>query len=242
MGLLNGLGYTLLKVREKIGLAPAEVLIRSKFLAHPLRLRTRPSSDTLVFEQVCVDREFEFLGRLSPPVKFILDLGANIGCASAFFLSAFPDASVIAVEPDPENAARCRENLQPYGNRAAVICGAIWHSRGKLILSRDNEKEWGFKVRDVGCGEDADVDAYSIPDLLRDFPFPRIDLLKIDIEGSESALFSRNTDQWLGSVRNICVELHGPECEAIFTNALESLRYERDQLGEHVLCFNVTPS
>ncbi len=241
MGFFPGLSYSLIKIREKLGIAPVELYVRANCLTHPLRIRARHSSDTLVFEQVCVDREFDFVSRLSPPVKFILDLGANIGCASAYFLSAFPDASVIAVEPDPQNAARCQENLCPYGDRATVIHGAVWHTSGKLVLARGSEKEWGIQVRQAEAGEDADVAAYSISDLMEISPCRQIDLLKIDIEGSESALFSTKTEIWLGKVRNISVELHGRECERVFNSALEGFRLDRDRLGEHVLCLNLSP-
>jgi len=35
--------------------------------------------------------------------KTILDAGANIGTASRFFSNQFPDAKIIAIEPDSEN-------------------------------------------------------------------------------------------------------------------------------------------
>jgi len=240
MGFLAGIGYTLLKIREKLRLAPDEARVRSKYLVHTLSVRTRPSSDTLAFEQVCVDRDFDFVNRLSDPVRFVLDLGANIGCASAFFLTAFPNAFVLAVEPDPENALRCQENLRPYGDRARVVQGAVWHSGGELILSRGNQKDWGIQVRRAVRGETADVVAYSVPDLLKQAGFPVVELLKIDIEGSEQTLFSENTDRWLSSVRNICIELHGQECEAAFLQALEGFQYDSDRLGEHMLCLNLS--
>ncbi|HZZ39246.1 MAG TPA: FkbM family methyltransferase [Acidobacteriaceae bacterium] len=173
-------------------------------------------------------------------VRLILDLGANIECASAYFLSAFPDASVIAVEPDPENTARCRDNLRPYGDRVSVIRGAVWHSGGELVLSREHGKEWAVQVRQAKPGENADTIAYSVPDLLKTSHLQQIDLLKIDIEGSELALFSRNTEPWLGTVKNICVELHGTECESVFLKALENFQYEASRLGEHLLCLNLS--
>ena len=43
---------------------------------------------------------------LDPPVepRFILDCGANVGYTSAYLLTRFPTAFLIAIEPDPGNA------------------------------------------------------------------------------------------------------------------------------------------
>lgn len=240
LGLLGGVRYLLNKALEKTGGAPAEIVVAPKALRHPLRLRTRPSSDTLVFEQVCVDRQFDFLDRLSGQVSFILDLGANIGCSSALFLSAFPDASVIAVEPDPGNAARCADNLRPYGDRATVIRGAVWHTGGSLVLSRNGSLEWAVQVREAAPDEQADVPAYTVRELLARSGFPQIDLLKVDIEGSETGLFSHAADDWLGAVRNICIETHGTAAERAVRTALAGFACDTGQVGEHTLYLNLS--
>lgn len=244
MGPVQGLRYALLKAGEKLRIAPAETNVRARCLAHRLHVRLHGSSDPLVFEQICVERELDFLDLVSGPVRLIVDLGANIGCSSSFFLSAFPDASLLAVEPDPANAELCRRNLREWGPRATVVTGAVWHTSGALVLSRGtfgDGREWASQVHAARPGEAPDLIAYSVPDLLAELPVRQIDLLKIDIEGSELALFAQNSEQWLGSVRNICIELHGRECEAAFFRALSGFDYQTSRVGEHLLCLNLTP-
>jgi hypothetical protein len=70
------------------------------------------------------------------------------------------------------------------------------------------------------------------------FGIDRVDLLKIDIEGSEAELFAHNTG-WLSRARNICIELHGGQCREIFFNALSGFDYELVEAGESTLCLNI---
>src|SRR5262249_16689458 len=146
--------------------------------------------------------------------RVVVDLGANVGYTSVFFLNAFPDAFVLAVEPDPANADICAKNLAVYGDRARVLEAAIWNHSTRLALSpgtfRDG-KEWATQVRPADLGERADVEAFDMPSILRMCPQPVIDILKIDIEDSEVTLFDSNAKHWLKSVRNFCVEIHSAE-------------------------------
>src|SRR5262249_54939154 len=72
-------------------------------LYHPLLFRSN-SSDISVFSQIFVQMEYaSLINQMKGNVGLVVDLGANVGFSSAYFLSAFPDAHVIAVEPDPQN-------------------------------------------------------------------------------------------------------------------------------------------
>ena len=63
--------------------------------------------------------------------------------------------------------------------------------------------------------------------------------MKIDIERSELELFSRNTDNWLPYIRNLCIELHGPDCEAVFSRALVDYSFDLSCVGELTVCSNL---
>jgi FkbM family methyltransferase len=53
-----------------------------------------------------------------------------------------------------------------------------------------------------------EVSSVTVEGLLRNFGAMQIDLLKLDIEGAEFDLFSRNCDRWIDQVRLIVIELH----------------------------------
>lgn len=207
----------------------------------PILMRTH-TSDREVLGQVFIQREYEPIELYQP--KMILDLGANVGYSSAFFLSRYPTASVLAVEPDPSNYAVCCHNLAPFGQRARVIQGAAWPECTKLALEKGtyrDGREWSTQVRMATetSADSAEIDAYDVPTLIGLCHASEIDLLKIDIERSELELFSRNTESWLPRVRNLCIELHGADCEEIFSRALSNYSYELGPPGDLTMCHNL---
>ncbi len=168
--------------------------------------------------------------------RVIVDCGANVGYASAYLLSRFPQARVIAIEPFPANALLCRRNLAPYGSRATVIEAAVWSHCTRLVLDHAGGKEWGVGVRAAQPGEAGDIEAIDLPSL----GLNRIDILKIDIEGSEAELFANNTDRWLPSVSNIAIELHGAGCERQFRTAMADYLYVELRSGDLTICRSIT--
>ena len=215
--------------------------VKPRNSAHAVLMRTC-TSDREVLAQIFIQREYEPL-ELSQP-KTILDLGANVGYSSAYFLSKYPTANVLAVEPDPGNYAICCRNLAPFGQRAKVIHGAAWVERTKLVLERGSYRdgrEWTTQVRlaKEEATPSASIDGYDMSTLIDLCGAAEIDLLKIDIEESELQLFSRNTESWLPRVRNLCIELHGPECEAIVFRALADYSYDLSRTGELTVCSNL---
>jgi FkbM family methyltransferase len=190
---------------------------------------------------VFIEREYDPVQVSSP--RLILDLGANIGVSAAYFLSRFPTATVIAVEPDANNFEQCKRNLQPYGDRAVLLQGAVWSHKCYLKIHSypaGGGKEWAVTVTESPLPEAATIEAFDVPAVcaLVDFPGP-IDLLKVDIEGSEKAVFAE-PGAWLWRVRNICIELHGPDCDEVFLKALKPWRCEVSRSGELTICTGLT--
>lgn len=203
-------------------------------LLHPIELRIN-STDPDVYQQVLVEEEYAVV--TDERVKVIVDCGANVGYTSAYLLSRFRDAHVVAIEPFPANAEVCRRNLAPYGRRATVIEAAVWSHNGRLVLDHAGGNEWGVRVRTARAGEVGEIEAIDLPSL----GLNRIDLLKIDIEGSEAALFAHGTDRWLPRVSNIAIELHDIECEERFCDAMASYHYTLSHSGELTICRQIRP-
>lgn len=220
---------------------PKALWLKPRQARHPVLLRLGDSSDIGVFHQIFTVDEYCPLRDIPSP-RVILDLGANVGYASAYFLSCFPEASVVAVEPDPRNVTICKSNLDRYGKRATVVAGAIWSHRTKLALSQGNYrdgKEWATQVTERAQENGPTVDAWDISSLLALTNSAQVDLLKIDIERSEIELFRDNSREWLPRVRNICIELHGEDCEDAFFGALKDFDYEKSISGELTICRNL---
>ena len=232
---------TLTGLRVKVALGapePASARIKTRHARYPVIARLGNSSDLKVFRQIFVNDEYACMRNISG--AFILDLGANVGFTSAYFLSRFPAAKVLAVEPDPGNFEQCRQNLAPYGDRAKVLLGAAWSTHSRLALSPGTLGEWGIQVVE-GEGQQATVEAWDVPGLLQLAGEEQIDLLKVDIERSELQVFGRSSSSWLPRVRNICIELHGEDCKCVFFEALKEFEYDLECSGELTITKNLRP-
>lgn len=170
------------------------------------------TSDMLVFSDIYFKKEYRCLDHVRN-AELIIDCGANVGYSSAYFAHRHPRARVIAVEPDPSNYAACAKNLARFSDRCTIIRSGIWSKPIGLVFGEGmngDPSEWAITVREARCGESAAMQAVDINTLLEDSGFDRISILKIDIEGSESAVFRENTD-WLRKVDHMVVEIHeGP--------------------------------
>jgi len=229
------------RVKRRLGLPEPRVLcIKPRFTKYPVLARLGNSSDLDVFSQIFRFDEYACLRHIPSP-RFILDLGANVGYSSAYFLSCFPGARLLAVEPDPSNFELLRRNLAAYGDRAGVVLGAAWSHNSKLELSRGfgDGREWATQVVPSEDAAEGSVEGFDIPTLLSLAGVESIDLLKVDIERSELELFDRSSSTWLPKVRNICIELHGNDCRAAFMSALAPFDYDLTSSGELTICRNL---
>jgi FkbM family methyltransferase len=203
----------------------------SKKLDFPVRARPG-TSDISVFYQILVFNEYRCVSELKP--KLILDLGANVGYSSAYFLSQFKNCSVVAVEPDPSNFFELRSNVAPYGDRVKTIQAAVWPRSGKVSLEHPGQgEEWGVRVKASGQGS---IHAITVPQILKCSGHDRISLLKVDIEGAEIDLFGSHTADWLDKVDNIVIELHGEEAKRVFHSAVAHLKFAISHCDELTVC------
>ena len=171
-----------------------------------------------------------------PRARCIVDLGANVGYTAAHFAQRYPDARIIAVEMDGDNARMCAQNLAPFGKRCDLIRTAVWSEDGELHYG--GEASWSFRVSQVSDGADAGArttSATCLKSLFDQLGIETVDYLKMDIEGAEDAVL-RDPKPWIGRVRSMKIELHPPAdyatCERILTAC--GFRCRRD--GDHPNC------
>ncbi|MEP6733224.1 MAG: FkbM family methyltransferase [bacterium] len=204
-----------------LGKDPRSLLYRMPSPVAGLELLARAgTTDWMVFQQIFVEGEYDFIGVRDDP-RSIVDCGANVGYTTAWLLTRFPAARCIAVEPDPDNFALLRHNLVQFGDRVTLRNEAVWSHASALRLVRDNVLgEWGTTVRECNDGEAADVVGVDMNALIALSGTNGIDLLKMDIEGGETAVFGANPERWLDRVRACIVELHGGEARNVFLDAM----------------------
>ena len=179
-------------------------------LSDPVYVRVA-NSDFLVLGEIFDRDEYAQVKNWQlPDDPRIFDLGANIGLASVYFASLWPRANVVAVEPDQDNCRligkNCRRLMQE--DRLQVVRAFVAANDGVAGIDR-NVRAWAFqKVQTIDSDHEA-IPCLSMKNLLSHSGFDRIDLLKCDIEGSESELF-RECGAWIGKVKHLIVETHRP--------------------------------
>ena len=222
-----------------------ECWIKPKGVIHPLCLRLN-SSDGDVFRQIFVEHEYKALNNLLD-VQLIIDCGANIGLSSVYFLNKFKNSKVVAVEPDPNNYSHLKKNLRMYSDRTVLINKGIWSHPVQLIKSNEKFRDcrdWSVQVREFNSNFDSReniIKGIDIGTILKLSGYNRISILKIDIEGAESILFSKNYKNWLGQVDSIAIELHDDSmfgnANEIFDLAICDEKFKVEKDGELTFCF-----
>ena len=192
------------------------------------------ASDLRTFVHVVADAGYELPFPVEPTV--VVDAGANTGMASAYFAEQWPDALVIAVEPDEENFALLERHTAAYPNVRRVRA-ALWTAPGTVPLSDPGEGPWAYRVDVDGTvpatGTAVEVPAVDLPTLLADHGVDHVDVLKCDIEGSELEVFA-DSARWIDKVDVVVAELHDrmkPGCSRAFFRATEgfTLEHFRDE-------------
>ena len=111
----------------------------------------------------------------------IVDCGANIGLSVMYFKRLYPAARIIAFEPDPIAFEVLRANVVRNGFSGVELHNsALWSIDGESSFVPDGADGGRLSVASAGPGL-VNVKVES----LRRYLGPRIDMLKIDIEGAE---------------------------------------------------------
>ena len=208
----------------------------SSNLLYPVFLRNN-TSDIDAFYQVFSNKEYSIKFNFKP--KVILDCGANVGYASIYFKNAFPNAKIISIEPDISNFELLQKNTKQYSD---IFClnGAIWNRDTNLIIKDIGLGNWGFIIEESSISTKESIKAYTIDDIKTKYKIDQIDIIKIDIEGSEKELFESNFENWLPKTKVLIIELHdrmrAGSSKSFFT-ALSKYNFSLAQSGENLIIY-----
>lgn len=141
--------------------------------------------------------------------KLIIDAGANIGYSSIFFANRYPKARVIAVEPERSNYEMLVKNAGPYPH-IVPIDAAVWPKKAHLETENPNAKKWSIRIQESSSVGSSPVESVTIEEIFQNYSencSENIDILKLDVEGSEKDIFESSYKFWLDRT-NIIIELH----------------------------------
>jgi FkbM family methyltransferase len=176
-------------------------------------------ADTGVIHQIFVDLAYS-LGKFKHAEPFaryyndavrtgtplVVDCGANIGVSPMYFSLVFPEAAIVAVEPEGENFELLSQNVRPFP-RVRGVHAAIASTPGTIALTDPGWGEWGYRTGELEGEQIGEVEAVTVADVVSGIPNAIPLVLKVDIEGAEGELFSQNTEA-LDAFPLVVVELH----------------------------------
>ena len=197
-GLVDGLRFFLKRIIKKAGRYrssryQSDIYIRDKF------------ADKYTFKQVFLEDQYNFNFPFTPTT--MLDGGANIGLASVYFAHRFPNAKIVAVEPSEENYRMILKNTEKFPNVMAKR-GGIWNNNKQLAIVDKSAYDNSFMVTEVEENTPDSLPAFSIHSIMQEQGWTTLDVLKLDIEGSEKEVFEKNVEEWLPRTKMLIVEVH----------------------------------
>jgi len=208
----------------------------------PLELRSY-TSDIFTFWQIFINKEYDMPFKTAP--NLIIDGGANVGYSAVFFANKFPQAKIIAIEPERTNFEILRENTINYQNIELLNSG-IWNKNTYLKIQDIGVRKDAFMVEEVNLEEQRSFKAVTIGEILRKSGYDAIDILKLDIEGAEKEVFSDNYEEWLNKVNILIIELHDrmkEGCSKAFFSAIKKYNFNITFKGENIILIkpNIAP-
>lgn len=159
---------------------------------HEVEIRSGNSSDILVYIQIFFHQEYKLIeSLLLPNNATVLDFGGNVGFFSLYLKSFLPDTSVVCIEPDENNCRQIFVNKQLNTfDRLAVIHAAVWlRNEPVTLLQPGDGLEWSFTIQNNKEGK---IEGITLGSIIEGSGLTKVDLLKMDIEGTEEILFMDN--------------------------------------------------
>jgi len=134
---------------------------------------------------------------------YIIDCGAYIGLSVIYFKFLFPQSKIVAFEPDPNIFHVLSSNLHQFNFKYIQIHNvAVWNKDGKALFFHEGA-DAGRIINETIPNKTVSVSTVR----LRKFIDKHVDLLKIDIEGSEYEVLY-DCKEYLHNIDKIFIEYH----------------------------------
>lgn len=187
------------------------------------KIYLRPAtSDWFTFNQIFVNDDYDlrFLKRYRGISEYyadiiekenqplILDLGANIGLAAIYFSMIWQNSKVISIEPSSDNYEILLKNINQSDDLTSFLAG-IGSSPSNLLINSNGGDKNAYTTSILPAGDNLGVRGITVPMILDQYSKPNYIpfIIKIDIEGFESDLFSRNYE-WIDEFPILIIEMH----------------------------------
>lgn len=205
------------------GVYPCAVQVRTPMGTQGLTLFN--NQDAITLHEIFCREDY----RCSPSPEIVVDIGSNIGISALYFLTRSPSVYCELFEPDPRNISSLLVNLDRFGSRFVLHEMAVADRQGILSFKREPTGRYGsidlttqsspdnsdtqeraeYQHPPQDSGQDRILVRVEHVNTVLDGVISRhgrIDLLKIDTEGSELATLLAIDHQLLSRIRHIVIE------------------------------------
>jgi len=213
------------KIRQESGVQDNAVQLHIRQLnGQPVWVRPGTSDVRVLWD--CYYKQYQL-----PPMPIrnnatILDLGANVGYTAASLGVRYPNARIIGVELDRDNAQLARINTEFLGERCTIVNAGIWHE--ETTIAYGGNTEHALRIGDEN--EQANqhyVQTLTMESLMDQFNLSQVDYVKMDIEGAEHSVLDPNLNlHWLNRIKNLNVEVHEPATVQGITDVLSEYGFD----------------
>jgi FkbM family methyltransferase len=204
---------------RRTGTTPRERTVTVSKDSAPVSLRVGDLSEVQVVDEIFVNDVYAEIAALQAP-RTILDLGSNMGASLSYFATRWAGAEVYGFEPNPQVFERLRRNVAPFPN-VSVAAYAVGASDGTAALRVRAHETWTGTLHSDGEGTATEVAVRSLDSILAELSLTRVDLLKIDIEGSEFDVF--DSFRGLPRIQAVVGEVHAPQGSGLARRFLDHL-------------------
>lgn len=195
-----GRSRKLIRLRQKPRYTSGVVTIANRTFSYP-------DSDSFshLYTSLFLEEIYRFDTASAKP--YIIDCGANIGVSVRYFNELYPQAKIVAFEPERKIFDYLRKNVDEVESAdIELVNKAVWSKDEFLtfhVEGADSGRVDGFSDVSAGFQE-----TYQVPTVrLSNYIDQEVDLLKIDIEGAELEVL-REIEPKLSLVKRLFVEYH----------------------------------
>jgi FkbM family methyltransferase len=146
------------------------------------------------------------------PTPYIVDVGTYVGISLLYFKNLYPNSKIVCFEPNPIAYDLLEENILINDLKNVDIHNtAIWTQNGlkNLYLDKSNLERFSVGSFNKDCWNGS-VPSQKIEvktEILSKYINKPVDLLKLDVEGSEQRILS-NIQEDFKNIKNIIFEYH----------------------------------
>lgn len=228
---------------------PYEYLFhKGKIKFRPLQFTTKPNpvifnvpeSVYQVFKEIFMSDVYEIVDLVNklPVSPLVIDIGANVGFFDFLLLSKLDTAIIHSYEPVKSNIEKLQETIKAnpsikkniFINQLAVTGNAKEYLELFSENTQDNQVVASvFSDFNPNNVKSIRVPCITLTDIIKNNGFNKIDLLKMDCEGSEFDIIYNTNPDLIKLIDKMVIEIHDIDSEdnnvTYFSNYLKKLGF-----------------